>query len=168
MRSLLYIIVIVCSTVFASSVFAQGPRGKNFGFGLILGDPLGATVKYWTSSENAIVGDIGSSYYGSPRIQADYLWHFDAFSSNVVKMYAGPGLAIGLGEYGNSLWYRKGRFVYVRERGDVAIGVRGIFGLNIVPRRTPLEIFVEAGPLISLSPGFFSAVDAAIGVRFYP
>src|ERR1044072_8356922 len=35
---------------------AQGPQGRNFGFGLVIGEPLGATVKYWTSSDNAFVG----------------------------------------------------------------------------------------------------------------
>src|ERR1051325_3668846 len=62
--------------IMSSSSRAQGPQGKDFGFGLILGEPLGGTVKFWTSAENAIVGDIGASYFGSPRIQGDYLWHF--------------------------------------------------------------------------------------------
>src|SRR5438045_3907193 len=48
---------------------AQGPGGKSFGFGLILGEPLGATVKLWTNPENAFVGDIGASYFGALRIQ---------------------------------------------------------------------------------------------------
>ena len=42
-----------------------------------------------------------------------------------------------------------------------------MFGLNIIPKRTPLEFFLEVGPLIGLYP-FGVAVDIAAGVRFYP
>lgn len=153
----------------ATGAMAQGPKGKEFGFGIILGDPLGGTVKYWTSRENAIVGDIGASYFGSPRIQVDYLWHFDAFNSQVVKMYAGPGLGVGIGREGYGLWYKKGRdYFYYRDDGGIGVAVRAMFGLNVIPKRTPLEIFVEAGPNIGIAPGFGAAFDAAIGVRFYP
>lgn len=154
---------------FTSAIsLAQGPQGKDFGFGLVLGDPTGGTVKYWTNHENAFNFTIGGSYFGNPRIGADYLWHFQAFDSDVVEMYAGPGLALGFG-HGDGIFYkRKGDKFYIREDNEAGIGVRAIVGLNIIPRRTPIEIFVEFGPLIGISPGFGSAVDAALGIRFYP
>jgi hypothetical protein len=46
--------------------------------------------------------------------------------------------------------------------------MRAIFGINVVPTRTPLEIFGELGPLIAFSPGFGVGLDAAVGIRFYP
>ena len=150
----LLLLTILC---FNTSARAQGPGGKSFGFGLILGEPLGGTVKIWTSPVNALVGDIGASYFGSPRLQVDYLWHFDPFHSRIVKMYAGPGLALGFNE-------GEGRF----GGNGMAIGMRAIFGLNIVPTAVPLEIFVEAGPLIGIVPGFGAGFDGAVGVRFYP
>ena len=153
---------------FAVNLYSQGPGGKSFGFGLILGEPVGATIKYWTDKDNAFVGDIGgNSYYGSLRVSGDYLWHFNAFNSQIVNMYAGPGVVLGLGDsFGGGWWYKGRKWEYTR--GSAAIGVRGIFGINIIPRRTPLEIFLEVGPLISISPGVFSTLDAAVGVRFYP
>ena len=90
--------------VSASNLFAQGPRGNSFGFGLILGDPTGATIKYWTNNENAFTASIGSSYFGEIRLGGDYLWHFDAFNSRVVKMYAGPGLVVGFGQSHGGFW----------------------------------------------------------------
>ena len=102
------ILFLALSSVGAGRASAQGPEGKSFGFGLILGNILGGTVKGWVSPENALVADIGQSYFGSPRIQADYLWHFDAFHSRIVKMYAGPGLAIGFGnENANFRWHNE-------------------------------------------------------------
>lgn len=147
---------------------AQGPMGRTFGFGIMFGDPTGGTLKFWTSRENAFVVDVGGSYFGGLRFNGDYLWHFDAFNSQVVKLYAGPGAVVGIGE-GHSYWYKEdhGRF-YWRERGEVGIGVRGIFGLNIIPKRAPLEIFLEFGVLIGVVPDFGTGVDSGIGIRFYP
>jgi hypothetical protein len=152
--------------------YAQGPQGRDFGFGIVLGEPLGGTVKLWTAHDQAFVGTIGASYFGSPRIGADYLWHFEAFHSNVVKMYAGPGLALGVGS-GSYYWYygrhgRYGEVFYYREPGSTGIAMRVVLGLNIIPRRTPMEIFLEAGPLIGIAPAFGAAFDLAAGIRFYP
>ena len=123
------------------------PEGKQFGFGIILGDPTGGTAKLWLNRENALAFHIGASSFGDPRIGVDYLWHFDAFNSDIANFYAGPGGAIGM---------------------DDGIGGRAMFGINIVPRRTPLEIFAELGVLIAFAPDYSSDPDAAVGVRFYP
>jgi hypothetical protein len=142
---------------------AQGPGGRSFGFGLVLIDPLGASVKFWINPVNALVFDIGASDFGPTRLDADYLWHFDAFQSRIVKMYAGPGLVLafgnGIGPYG------------AREFGGpyngVGVGIRAMFGLNVIPVRTPLEMFFGLGPLIGLSPSGVG-LDIALGIRFYP
>ncbi|MGE5679917.1 MAG: hypothetical protein ACM34K_03465 [Bacillota bacterium] len=152
----------------SGSLSAQrGPQGKDFGFGIIVGDPLGGTIKYWFNSQNALDADIGGSYFGSPRIDVDYLWHFDAFQSRIVKLYAGAGGALGFGRGNGFLYKDKGRF-YEREGNNLGIGIRGLFGLNVIPNRTPLEIFLQFGVLVGLAPETGSAVDLAIGLRFYP
>ncbi|RPI71727.1 MAG: hypothetical protein EHM47_09595 [Ignavibacteriales bacterium] len=140
------------------------PQGRSFGFGVILGDPTGGTGKLWTTADNALAFHLGASFFGSPRIGVDYLWHFDAFDSDIVNLYAGPGGVIGFGE-GKGFWYKR---KFIRTGNEVGIGGRAMFGVNIVPRSTPLEIFVELGVLIAFVPDFGSAADAAVGVRFYP
>jgi hypothetical protein len=124
-------------------------------------------VKYWMSPENALVGDIGASYFGSPRIDADYLWHFDAFHSRIVKMYAGPGVALGFGYRHTEIFYHGDRYV-TTEANPFGFGVRAMFGLNVIPARTPLEIFLELGPLIAMVPEFRAFLDFGVGIRFYP
>jgi len=151
-----------------SSAFAQRPEGRNFGFGLILGDPVGATIKVWTAPDQAFTGMIAASYFGSPRIGGDYIWHFNAFNSDVVNMYAGPGLVLGLGHGAYYIYRNHGDVFYVRDDGAAGIAARVMLGINIVPRQTPIEIFLEAGPLIGISPGFGAAVDLGLGIRFYP
>jgi hypothetical protein len=162
---------IIYAFVFFASIsiaLSQGPMGRNFGFGIMFGDPTGATLKFWTNRENALVVDVGSSYFGNVRFNVDYLWHFDAFHSNVVKLYAGPGGVIGIGE-GRGYWFGHGHDdFYYRDGGGTGIGVRGIFGVNIIPRRTPLEIFLEVGVLLGVSPAFGTGIDTGLGIRFYP
>ncbi|MBI1939382.1 MAG: hypothetical protein HYS25_14830 [Ignavibacteriales bacterium] len=146
---------------------AQGPNGKNFGFGINIGDPLGLTGKFWLGRENAITVYVGGSYFGNPRIGADYVWHFNAFNSNIAELYAGPGLHIGFGK-GKAYIFEVNKNKFYYRSSGAGFAVRGIFGLNVTPRNTPLEIYVEMGPLIGISPDFGSAFEAAIGFRFYP
>lgn len=148
---------------------AQGPKGKSFGIGIILGEPTGISAKYWLSNKNALDFAIGGSYFGAPRLQVDYIWNTDAFSSSVVKVYAGPGLGIGFGRENNGLWLKgsKGTWFY-RDNDNVGISLRAIVGVTVVPTNSPLELFLEIGPNIGIVPGFGSAVDAAIGIRYYP
>lgn len=160
----------VAVTMCATQTSAQGPQGNTFGFGIILGEPLGLTAKMWTSRENAVQAHIGASYFGSPRLQVDYLWHLNVFKSSVVKLIAGPGLGIGFGEGGSGFWYKdKGRkYWYYHEGEDFGFGARVITGLNIIPKATPIEIFLELGPNIGIYPGFGVGLDAGVGIRFYP
>jgi hypothetical protein len=153
----------------AASSFGQGPKGRAFGFGISVGNPLGATIKYWTAPSEALVGSIGGDYFGSPRLDVDYYWHFNAFSSNIVKLYAGPGLAVGFGSGRSYLWYKHGKdYYFIREEGETGFGARVLVGLNVIPHNTPMEIYFELGPLVGIAPAFGASFDVALGIRFYP
>lgn len=169
MKKILFIAFLI-TLLSLSTVSAHGPDNKKFGFGIVLGEPTGLTVKYWTANLNALNFTLGGrSYFGSPRVGVDYLWHFYAFDTRIVNLYAGPGFAIGFGE-GDGFWYedKKGRFFVRGDNDDPGIGIRGVFGLNVVPRNTPLEFFIEFGVLVGLAPDVGSAADFALGMRFYP
>jgi hypothetical protein len=162
MKNFIFLILLLIAITGISS--AQSPEGKNFGFGIILGDPTGGTAKFWTSTQNAFTLSFGKSYYGSPRIGVDYLWHFNPFHTNVANLYAGAGGVIGFGK-GNGFWYKN---KYYRTNDEAGFGGRGVFGLDFIPQDTPLEIFLELGMLMSLVPDFDTSVDAGLGIRFYP
>jgi hypothetical protein len=158
------VILLVLGSGFSLLKAQYAPENKKFGFGIIIGDPTGGTAKLWLNRENALAFSLGSSFFGSPRIGVDYLWHFNAFETDIINLYAGPGGVIGIGE-GDGFWYKN---KFVRTNHKPGLAARGVFGINLVPRRTPLEIFVEFGVLLAIVPDFESAVDAAIGIRFYP
>lgn len=164
MKTLICSTIILLCLVFNEYSFAQSPQGKNFGFGIMLGDPTGGTAKFWTSRQNAFVLSLGKSYFGSPRVGVDYLWHFNSFNTNTANLYAGVGGAIGFGE-GRGFWYKD---KYFRTKDEAGVGARGLFGINFIPRDTPLELFFEIGVLMSLTPDFDTGADAALGIRFYP
>jgi len=160
--------------LFSSISYAQGPKGRSFGVGFSLGDPTAVSFRIWTSRANSWDAAIGASYLGNPHIHGDYLWHFnDAFNSRIVSLYAGVGAALGFGDKhngwvlvkykkGKDHWYLKGK------HDDLVIAAKGTFGLNFIPRNTPLDIFLELNPVFGLSPGFGFDVMPALGIRFYP
>jgi hypothetical protein len=148
---------------------ATGPGSKNFGIGLVLGDPSGVTAKFWQDQRHAIVVDVGNSYYGSPRIDGSYLWHYDAFSSRMVDLHLAAGGVVGFGGFRSWFYYGKDRWSDSKySYSGVAVGARGAVGINIIPRSTPLEIFVELGAVLSISPGLFTIGEGSIGARYYP
>ena len=154
------------------SAYAQGPKGRSFGFGFSLGEPSAFTVRFWTSKMNSWDAAIGTSHLGNPHIHADYLWHFpDAFNSKIVSLYAGIGGIAGFGERGRWFWSgekKKKDYWYYSDDNRASIAVKGVFALNIIPRNTPLDIFVEIDPVLGLSPGFGFDFQPAVGLRFYP
>ncbi len=147
---------------------AQGPLGRSAGFGLIVGEPTGGTVKYWFSKDNSIVASFGGSYFGMPRISVDYLWHFDVFSSRMIELYTGFGGVLGFGKGTDWLYnYDESKF-YDRDEGKAGLAARAVVGLNIIPHKTPMEIFIDAGPLIGILPDYGTQFDVSLGIRFYP
>jgi hypothetical protein len=151
-----------------ASAKAQEPNGKGVSFGLILGDPLGATMKYQFAQANAIDLGFGPDYFGSPRLQIDYVWEFNLFHSSVTSEYAGPGLAVALGKGAKMFFSREPHTESFANQEDNGFGFggRSIFGMNINPRSSRIQYFVEAGPLIAFKRIFDLDLDGAIGMRY--
>jgi hypothetical protein len=156
------------------SASAQGPKGRSFGFGFELGEPTAVTFRFWESRLNSWDAAIGTSHLGNPQIHADYLWHFtDVFNSRVVSLYAGVGGLVGLGEKGRWVWGKwKGDkhdyWWYDEDENRLLFAARGVFGLNIIPKNTAIDIFLEVDPVLGIVPGFGFDFQTAVGIRFYP
>lgn len=147
--------------------YAQGPQGKDLGFGIQLGDPTAITMKKWINRENSFQISLGSGSFAGLRITGDYLWDFDAFNSRDFRLYAGPGAVIGLGR-GNTVIYKQNdKKWYYREENGFGLGVRGIVGANYKARKAPIEIFLELGVLVGITPSVGALSESALGIRFY-
>lgn len=170
MRNYLLITVAIIAIIVCSprNGGAQ-PQPKSFGFGLILGDPTGLTLKGSLGGNNSWDAAIGSSWFGSIRIHGDYLWAADVFNSRKAGLYFGLGGVIGFGNGGGGVLYKgeKGRWYYSDE-DRIWLGVRGSAGVNFMPFSAPVEIFGEIAPIIGLTPVTGVGWDAALGIRYYP
>jgi hypothetical protein len=158
MKKIVLTAAVAAAALFASpAAQAQGPSGKTFGLGIVLGGPTGLSGKYWLEQDRALAFSVGADayrWYGTGlRLGADYLFHFNAFNSKLVKLYAGPGLMLGLGDD--------------KKNNDSWLAARIPVGINIIPSRTPLEVFVEIAPVVGVLNASGARFDAAIGGRFY-
>ena len=152
MKKLLFIIIMFFTIITNIQVHAQE---KGFGLGIILGEPTGISGKAWTSSINAF--DFALGYSFSPRnsrvhLHVDYLFHslrpFD--SSEKFLLYYGPGVRLKS-----------------RQNDDSILGVRFVIGLAWIPRNAPVDVFLEAAPILNIIPGTSFNMNGGIGVRFY-
>jgi hypothetical protein len=125
-------------------------RAGLFGAGVILGDPTGATVKYWLDDTRAF--DAGIGFSGDATFYADFLWHsFDLLpqpEQGKLGAYVGAGPRL-------------------ETERRTAFGIRTVGGVNYWLGGRPIELFLEAGPVFRLDPDRGTDVDAGLGVRFY-
>ena len=171
MNSRYYLLLVALFvTLLAPPSASAQPNPGSFGFGLILGEPSGLTLKGSLSGPNSWDAAIGKSWFGGLHIHADYLWDLNVFNSNSVGMYFGVGGVLGFGT-GDGIFVKGDSKVGAGgndEEGSVAIGGRVVAGINAVPFAAPLEFFLELAPIIGFVPGFGVGTGFSLGIRFYP
>ena len=142
--------LILCLTLPAAA------RDGDFGLGAILGEPTGPSFKVWTGASSAIDGAAAWSLddRNSFHLHVDYLWH----NFSVIKLTKGSmPLYFGLG----------GRIQFEEGDDDDLIGARIPVGLEYLPARTPLGIFMEIVPVLNLAPDTEFDMEGALGIRYY-
>ena len=163
------IFVLLVGFLFASGAAeAQVIRGKPISIGGVFGDPSGVSMRYPLGLFNALDVGFGPDYFGSPRLQIDYVWEFHAFDSSTIDEYFGPGLAIAFAKGINSFYTKEPHresFASSEDNG-FNVGGRAIFGMEYAPKASPLEFFLESGPLIPMGHIFEIDLDGAVGLRY--
>ena len=136
---------------------------KTFGIGLIIGEPIGLTAKYYFNQSTAL--DFAFGEYDRFRedddlgVHMDVLWHplslvtADPF---VVPLYFGLGL----------------RVVDDDDPGDddLDAAIRAPVGVSLDFNRVPIDVFFELAILIEVVNDDNDDevdLDAALGVRYY-
>ena len=132
---------LLLSFIFLAVTFAKiNAQDKNFGIGIILGEPTGLSGKYWVSPENAFDAGLAYSFLEDNKsfaFHADYLYHLEGVIDRHYKM---------------PLYYGFGVRFRVRENMDNTFGVRGVIGLLVYLKEAPVDIFLEAAPVFRLLP----------------
>lgn len=126
---------------------------KKFGLGIILGEPTGLIAKYWTSRTTAfdIAGSWSFAGEDSFHLHADYLFH----SFNIFKVDKGQ----------LPLYYGIGARLSLQDQ--TRFGIRIPVGLSYMFDKTPLDIFVEIGPVMDVIPATELHILGFIGFRYY-
>jgi len=140
--------------------------GRDFGIGVIIGEPTGISAKLWTSGTTAFDAGIGwslgadrfdrysGSYIGGDRvhIHVDYLWHaMDAIQSTErFPVYYGIGGRLNSGGGWSS-----------------SFAVRGVIGIAWLPRSVPIDVFLELAPSLQLTPSTGFGLDLGLGARYF-
>lgn len=124
---------------------------KELGLGVMLGEPTGVSVKFWTTNQSAF--DIGAAWSLSGsrealHLHADLLWHSWFPDTENLAFYYGIG----------------GRVILTEE---AHAGVRAPLGLTYVFDNVPFDLFVEAVPIFDLAPNTELAGNGAVGIRYY-
>ena len=128
-------------------------QDKNFGVGIILGEPSGICGKLWLGSSNALDMAAAWSFKGNDHLllQADYVWH----SFNLISVSSGKlPIYFGIG----------GRVLLA---DDPLIGVRVPIGLDYLFSNAPVDIFIEIVPILDLAPATEFDLGGGIGVRYW-
>jgi hypothetical protein len=143
-------IVTLMSLLIVGNIQAQQ---KKFGLGIILGEPTGLIMKYWSTNTTAF--DVAASWsfegQNSFHLHADYLFHnFNLFKVEKGKLpvYYGIGARLSLQD--------KTRF-----------GIRIPIGLSYMFDKAPFDIFMEVGPVMDVVPATELHVLGFVGFRYY-
>ncbi|MDE3068737.1 MAG: hypothetical protein KGJ60_14480 [Verrucomicrobiota bacterium] len=169
MRKAFYAVVVVCMAglcAHAQEATNQVPNQMqpistsdyvhHFGAGVIVGEPTGASLKYWLTPNIAADFAGGWSFYdhADAEVQADLLWHdFNLLpvSQGRLPVYFGVG---ALGRFRHDRW-------------DDQAGIRVPVGISYMMEGTPLDVFAEIGPALIFTPDVRGQVTGGIGVRYW-
>lgn len=134
------------------------PGAGHVGVGLILGEPVGASVKYWLNDTMAIDGAIGWSdhSHSSVYFNADILWH----NFDLIDISPAPGKL--------PLYFGVGGLYRARNDGyEDNLGVRAPVGVSYIFDNAPIDVFAEIAPAIDIHPFIRGEITGGIGVRFW-
>lgn len=157
-RSAVCIAALAC----ASTASAQVGGSRDFGLGLILGNPTGVSAKGYLSPQHAIDGAVGFGILGGEhlRLHADFLWQFPIHSWPVGDLDLHAGIGAMLAAYSH-------HHDHDHDHGGLGLGARGPVGLSLSFRDAPFDIFLEVALGIWLVKKVSANLDAAIGGRYW-
>ncbi|MBN1411218.1 MAG: hypothetical protein JW969_10275 [Spirochaetales bacterium] len=150
MKKLNIMIIVFLCVITIPGLQAQD---RGLGVGVLLGEPTGLSVKYWLFDPLAI--DLGAawSFIDQPsfHIHADLLFHF----MNLIPVPAGK----------LSLYFGGGARIKIQDYPNV--GIRIPVGLTYFIPKVPMDVFLEAAPIVELYPATRFTINAGIGVRYF-
>lgn len=129
---------------------AQESAG-DFGAGVYIGVPFGATAKYLLTNDYAVSAALGAQG-GDFDMHADFVTHL----RDIVPQPAQGKLPLHLG-----------LGLKINAQRDTFFGIRFVGGGAYLLPRHPIEIFAELVPVLRMAPSVGSNLDGGVGLRYY-
>ncbi|MGH1365096.1 MAG: hypothetical protein ACRBF0_16150 [Calditrichia bacterium] len=122
------------------------------GVGIIAGEPTGFSLKYWTGKGTAFDAGLGWSFGNQRRLHLHGDWLINKPGGSTKKTII-------------SFYYGLGARMKVREESK--IGIRIPTGIDVLLKKSPLDIFMEVVPILDVVPETKISFNLGIGVRYY-
>ncbi len=144
----------ILTSIFLCSVLSA----NQLGVGIILGAPTGLSLKFWQSRkvafDLALAWNFENDYF---HLHGDYLYHFpltmEGVSKRTLYSYLGIGARMKFKDNTNG-------------NNDNLFGLRGVGGLEFIPRSVPLDMFIEIAPVMSFVPKTDFDLEGGLGIRY--
>ncbi|MDD5132522.1 MAG: hypothetical protein PHH44_07680 [bacterium] len=165
MKKTMYIVLLLL-IFYATGAAARVEDPKyRFGVGVILGEPVGFTGKYWLNNKEAYDLSVSSRFSSYLYLSGAYLYHnYDIFKNQKdpgsASLYYGGGFRLIADSEHH---YRKH---YEDDTYDSIFGLRGTIGGSYLIPNQPFEIFIELSPIMNITPATDLDFSAGIGARF--
>jgi len=144
-----FLVLIIFLGLQTNYLYAQT---QGFGLGIMIGEPTGISGKYWIDSKSSLNFGIGWSIGASVHLHADYTFNnFSAIRASEKFV----------------LFYGVGARIRSQKNNEVGLGVRGIIGIDWIPKEAPIDIALEVVPIFDLFPETSLKLAAAICWRYY-
>ena len=142
--------------VYSTPSYSTTDLAGKFGVGLIAGEPMGVSMKYWVNNRLALDGAVGWSSRDDSDVylHGDVLWHnfhLIPVSQGRLPVYFGIG---GLVRFRDN------------HRANEA-GIRFPVGLSYMFDNAPVDVFAEVGPAIDFAPDVRGDITGGVGVRYW-
>jgi hypothetical protein len=138
-------------------VFSSLLSGARLGLGIIIGAPTGFSMKLWQSRlsafDLAFAWDFDDDYF---HLHGDYLYHIPVRMEGVSRSTLFWYLGIGA-----RLKFRSGG-----REDDTAFGIRGVGGIDFLPREVPIDLFAEIAPVMNIVKDTKLDLEGGIGIRY--
>lgn len=125
-------------------------ESSSFGIGVMIGEPTGVSVKNWFGSRTAV--DVGAAWSLSQNeaihLHSNFLIHNAFTDTPRLSFYYGLG----------------GRVIFA---DTPKAGIRVPVGLSFLFENAPFDLFVEAAPILDITPDVSLSGNGGFGFRYY-
>ena len=136
--------------------------------GIVLGDPMGVTVKLWNGKETGFDAVLSIGNLRSFYVHADYILHNYEMLKDLAKdpkSAKSSKYAKDTKEAGELIfYYGGGAYLSFWNSGSIGIGARLPVGVEYLAN--PFDIYFELAPAFSITPSMGLGLYGGLGVRF--